>query len=64
MGVTTSPSSRPTSCSSLAEDHLLIRVTAPDESTLTTIREVVGSHLERFGRRNELTVAWEERSDG
>ncbi|MFM9693093.1 DUF2218 domain-containing protein [Streptomyces europaeiscabiei] len=47
-----------------AEDHILIRVTAPDESTLTTIREVVGSHLERFGRRNELTVVWEERSDG
>ena len=42
-----------------AEDHLLIRVTAPDESTLATIQDVVGSHLERFGRRNELTVTWE-----
>ncbi|MFG2554611.1 DUF2218 domain-containing protein [Streptomyces sp. NPDC048581] len=42
------------------DDHLLIRVTAPDAPTLTTIQEVVGSHLERFGRRNELTVAWDE----
>ncbi|WP_371574129.1 DUF2218 domain-containing protein [Streptomyces sp. NBC_01314] len=45
-----------------AEDHLLLRVTAPDASTLSTIREVVGSHLERFGHRNELTVVWEEPS--
>ncbi|MFC5220616.1 DUF2218 domain-containing protein [Streptomyces coerulescens] len=40
--------------------HLLIRVTAPDPATLTAIRDVVGSHLERFGRRNELIVAWDE----
>jgi uncharacterized protein len=39
-------------------DHLLIRVTAPDATTLTAIQEVVGSHLERFGRRNELTLVW------
>lgn len=37
-------------------------MTAPDASTLSTIREVVGSHLERFGHRNELTVVWEEPS--
>lgn len=43
-----------------AEDHLLIRVTAPDASTLGTIRDVVASHLERFGRRNELTVVWKQ----
>ncbi|MGJ5829415.1 DUF2218 domain-containing protein [Streptomyces ossamyceticus] len=43
-----------------AGDHLLIRVTAPDASTLTAIENVVGSHLERFGRRNELTVVWEQ----
>jgi uncharacterized protein len=35
-------------------------VTAPDASTLTAIENVVGSHLERFGRRNELTVVWEQ----
>lgn len=43
-----------------ADDHLLIEVTAPDAPTLTTIQGVIGSHLERFGRRNELTVTWEE----
>ncbi|MDX2827693.1 DUF2218 domain-containing protein [Streptomyces ipomoeae] len=42
------------------DDHLLIQVTAPDAATLTTIQGVVSSHLERFGRRNELTVTWEE----
>ncbi|MFC4505217.1 MULTISPECIES: DUF2218 domain-containing protein [Streptomyces] len=42
------------------EDHLLIRVTAPDASTLTAIQDVVGGHLERFGRRGELTVTWEQ----
>lgn len=42
------------------DDHLRIRVTAPDTTTLATIRDVVGSHLERFGRRNELTVTWDE----
>ncbi|MGW4542067.1 DUF2218 domain-containing protein [Streptomyces chartreusis] len=41
-------------------EHLLIRVTAPDASTLATVRDVVGSHLERFGRRNELIVVWDE----
>lgn len=42
------------------DDHLLVEVTAPDLPTLTAIQDVVGGHLERFGRRNELTVAWEE----
>ncbi len=42
-----------------ADDHLLIQVTAPDASALSAIQDVVGSHLERFGRRNELTVTWD-----
>ncbi|MDF3143372.1 MULTISPECIES: DUF2218 domain-containing protein [unclassified Streptomyces] len=42
------------------DDQLLIRVTAPDTTTLAAIQDVVGSHLERFGRRNELTVTWDE----
>jgi hypothetical protein len=42
------------------DDHLLIRVTAPEASALAAIQDVVGSHLERFGRRNELTVVWEQ----
>jgi hypothetical protein len=42
------------------DDHLLIRVTAPDTTTLSAIQDVVGSHLERFGQRNGLTVTWDE----
>ncbi|MFE5814964.1 DUF2218 domain-containing protein [Streptomyces sp. NPDC056479] len=42
------------------DGHLLIRITAPDAATLTTIQDVVGSHLERFGRRNELSITWDE----
>ncbi|MGN9761172.1 DUF2218 domain-containing protein [Streptomyces sp. SD31] len=42
------------------DDHLLIRVTAPDATTLSAIQDVVGSHLERFGQRNGLTVTWDE----
>lgn len=42
-----------------ADDHLLIRVSAPNASALASIQDVLGSHLERFGRRNELTVPWE-----
>ncbi|MFE9644989.1 DUF2218 domain-containing protein [Streptomyces sp. NPDC006365] len=45
-----------------ADDHLLIRVTSPEATTLTAIQDVVSSHLERFGRRNELTVSWEAQS--
>ncbi|MFJ9908381.1 DUF2218 domain-containing protein [Streptomyces sp. NPDC101152] len=41
-------------------DHLLIRVTASDSSSLAAVRDVVAGHLERFGRRNELTVVWEQ----
>ncbi|MER5943660.1 DUF2218 domain-containing protein [Streptomyces sp. NPDC001928] len=42
------------------DDHLLITVTAPDAAAVTAIRDVVGSHLERFGRRGELSVVWDE----
>ena len=31
---------------------------APDDETLTRVQHVLGSHLERFGQRNELTVTW------
>ncbi|MER5434975.1 DUF2218 domain-containing protein [Streptomyces sp. NPDC002588] len=42
-----------------ADDHLLIQVSAPDVPALAAIQDVVASHLERFGRRNELKVTWE-----
>jgi hypothetical protein len=31
---------------------------APDADTLARVQHVLGSHLERFGQRNELTVTW------
>ncbi len=37
---------------------LTLRAEAPDAETLTRIQHVLGSHLERFGQRNELTVTW------
>jgi 3-hydroxyisobutyrate dehydrogenase-like beta-hydroxyacid dehydrogenase len=41
---------------------LTLHAEAPDAETLARIQHVLGSHLERFGQRNELTVAWEERT--
>ncbi|TFV67215.1 UNVERIFIED_ORG: DUF2218 domain-containing protein [Bacillus sp. AZ43] len=31
---------------------------APDAETLARVQHVLGTHLERFGQRNELTVTW------
>jgi hypothetical protein len=41
------------------EGVLTLVAEAPDESTLTTIEHVLGSHLERFGQRQELAVHWQ-----
>ncbi|GAA3826877.1 DUF2218 domain-containing protein [Sphaerisporangium flaviroseum] len=40
--------------------RLVMHATAPDPETLATVQDVLGSHLERFGRRNELIVTWED----
>jgi 3-oxoadipate enol-lactonase/4-carboxymuconolactone decarboxylase len=37
---------------------LELRAEAPDEPSLQRVEDVVGRHLVRFGRRNELTVTW------
>jgi uncharacterized protein len=42
-----------------AADRLVLTATAPDQDGLERVMRVIGSHLERFGRRDELTVAWE-----
>jgi hypothetical protein len=41
---------------------LTLMAEAPDAASLTQVQHVLGSHLERFGQRNELSVAWT--SDG
>ena len=41
------------------EGVLTLRAEAPDAKTLARIQQVLGSHLERFGQRNELSLTWE-----
>ena len=40
------------------DDELYLTVTADDEEGRERVRNVVGSHLERFGKRDELSVSW------
>jgi hypothetical protein len=37
---------------------LVLRAEAPDAEALGRVQDVLGRHLERFGQRNELVVAW------
>ena len=37
---------------------LALEVSAPDAESHERMERVIGSHLERFGRRDELSVAW------
>jgi uncharacterized protein len=41
-----------------ADGALQLTVTAADEAGGERMRNVIGSHLERFGRRDELSVTW------
>jgi len=43
----------------VGEGVLTLLAQAPDEESLERVKHVLGSHLERFGQRNELTVTWE-----
>jgi uncharacterized protein len=40
------------------DGELHLTVSADDEESRERLRNVVGSHLERFGRRDELSVTW------
>ena len=40
------------------EGVLRLRASAPDAETLSRVEDVVGGHLERFGSRDALVVAW------
>ncbi|HLH65166.1 MAG TPA: DUF2218 domain-containing protein [Solirubrobacteraceae bacterium] len=40
------------------DGFLRLKVSAADEDSLRRLRDVVGSHLERFGRRDGLAVEW------
>jgi hypothetical protein len=41
-----------------SDGALHLRASAPDQAGLDHVTAVVGSHLERFGQRNELSVVW------
>lgn len=42
----------------IGDGLLLLDADAPDPEGLGRVEHALGSHLERFGRRNELTVSW------
>ena len=47
------------SCLIVVGDGVLeLRAEAESADDLARVTEVVGSHLERFGQRNELVVTW------
>ncbi|MGH8876632.1 MAG: DUF2218 domain-containing protein [Stackebrandtia sp.] len=48
-------------CTMLAEpEALLIEVSAADTEQLARVKYVVGDHLERFSKREGLSVDWRE----
>ncbi len=46
-------------CRLVAEEcALVLTAEGPDDESLTRVEQVTGSHLERFGARDELAVTW------
>ena len=46
-------------CSLYADPAALtLRAEAPDEESLQRVEDLVADHLERFGKRDRLTVTW------
>jgi uncharacterized protein len=43
---------------------LTLLAAGPDEEAVATVEHVLGSHLERFAQRDELTVTWSRSADG
>jgi hypothetical protein len=41
-----------------ADGELLLTVSAGDDGDRARMENVIGSHLERFGKRDELSVVW------
>lgn len=41
------------------EGALKLQVSAADAESRERMKRVIGSHLERFGRRDELSVTWD-----
>ena len=47
----------------IGDDVLSLHVEASDVETLNRLQHALGSHLERFGARAGLTVAWQRAAD-
>jgi len=48
-------------CEMDAEDgELIMRVQAADDVSLDRVKHVVGDHLERFGYKESIQVAWKD----
>lgn len=45
------------------DGSLELRATAPEQESLDRVKQVVGSHLERFGVSDELVVTWQVVAD-
>ncbi|GGK10317.1 hypothetical protein GCM10010123_45380 [Pilimelia anulata] len=58
-GATSTTNLDDTTASITVGDNVLIMVAAgPSEEGVARAAHVLGSHLERFGQRNELAVTW------
>ena len=44
---------------SVGDGVLVLRAEAPDVESLARVEHGLGSHLERFGQRNQLAVTWQ-----
>ena len=42
----------------VGDGALTLIATGSDEDTVARVEHVLGSHLERFGQRNELSITW------
>jgi hypothetical protein len=42
----------------IGDGVLTLLAEAPDAESPARVQHVLGTHLERFGQRNELTVTW------
>jgi hypothetical protein len=48
----------------VGDNVLTMTATGADPTTVARLEQALGSHLERFGQRRELTVSWTRTVDG
>src|SRR3954471_19925365 len=40
------------------DGQLMLRIDAPDEQSMQRLQDIITRNVERFGRREQLTLAW------